>query len=1140
MKQVSAKNVILFCVVALIWSLNLNGSFAQSPSIKKTSITLLSDDGQKTSVKFETGDMVQNMVTTSLGEAVIIKTDKGTPILKKGFPDLPKLTTSVIIPNDKEMQVTVTGSHFTDYGNVRVAPSKGTLLRTIDPSMVSYEYGSSYQENKFFPEKLAELREPYILRDFRGQTIIVYPYQYNPVTQTLRVYSDITVSVSPKGSGTGINVLNTATNSGKVSAEFGHVYSNHFINYNNGTRYEPLAEEGNMLIISYGSFMNAMQPFIDWKIQKGIKTEMVDVATIGNNKTAIKDYVLNYYNTKGLTFLLLVGDYDQVTSSTTGAGDSDNDYGYILGNDHYQEIFVGRFSAETEADVTTQVNRTLMYEKTPLIDSYYAKGVGIASEFGPGDDNEWDWQHEENIRTELMNYNYTAIQDLYNGTWAGTANDASGNPTAANLADQVNAGIGIINYTGHGSTSSIVTTGFNNTSVNSLLTNTTKWPFLWIVGCEVGNFTGPTCFAEAWARATYNGVPSGGLASMMSTISQYWDEPMEGQDEMNLILTESYENNIKRTFGGISINGCFSMNDAYGGSGYDMTDTWDCFGDPSVFVRTALPQSITATHDASVLLGSTTLTVTCDAQDAVAALTSNGEIIASEKVSGGVAVLTFSPLMAADTLTLTITGYNLVPYIAAIPTVAPAGPFVIGSSFTVDDSNGNNNGLADYNEQVTLDASLENVGISIAGNVTATIATTDPFITITDPSQSFGDILNDAVSTQGSAFAFTVADDVPDAHVALFACTVSDNLGNSWTSNFQVLLNAPAPGAQSFVINDAGGNGDGHLDPGETAEISITNNNSGHSDALNAVGTLVVSNQYVQVVSNPVNIGTIAVGSNPVASFTVNVAGNAPYGIEVPFNYSVNAGNYSGIFDFSTVLAPAMEDFETNDFTQYEWMLSGTANWFTTGVNPYEGTYCSQSGDVNNNQSSTIEITLDAQFDDAISFAKKVSSESGYDFLNFYIDGQLKDQWSGEAGWSLSTYPVVAGEHNFKWTYTKDGYFSSGSDCAWLDNILLPPFEVNAGTGISSPSMSGNTVTVYPNPFSKISFIDYGIEEASDVTVRIIDASGREIKTIIRQEHQIPGTYHVGFDGTPYANGIYFCEVKVGAQAAVKKLVLNR
>ncbi|HUM46388.1 MAG TPA: C25 family cysteine peptidase, partial [Chitinophagales bacterium] len=973
----------LYAILFLSYSVQ---SYAQTASPSQTSISLLGESASQISIHFEPGSMVQKKVVTSMGEAVIISTGQSTPMLQKGYPDLPKITTSIIIPDDKNMEVTVTSATYTDYENVLVAPSKGSLLRDVSPADIPFVFGEAYQENNFFPKQIAALREPYILRDFRGQTVIVYPFQYNPVTKTLRVYSAITVAVSANNDPAANVLKRNPEIDGKMNAAFNPLYQHQFINYPTDLRYDQLQEEGNMLIISYGPFMNAMQPLADWKIQRGLRTEIVDVGSIGNDKTAIKNYVANYYNTKGLTYLLLVGDATQVATSSTVAGDSDNDYGYISGNDHYQEIFVGRFSAETETEVTTQVSKTISYEKTPVSNGYFSKAVCIASNEGAGigDDGEADYEHQDLIRTELLAYNYTDVAELFDGTHGNT--DAPGNPVANDLTTLINNGSGLISYTGHGSGSSLSTTDFNTTDANNL-TNITQWPFMWVVGCSVGNFTGSTCLAESFARSSHNGQPAGAVASFMSTILQAWAEPMEAQDEMHLLLTESYADNIKRTFGGLSINGCFSMNDKYGTTGFNMTDTWALFGDPSLEVRTAIPSVIAATHGPSIELGSTHFTISSDADNSLAALTVNGIIIATATVSGGAAELVFDPLTVEDTLVLTITGYNKEPYIALIPSIHPAGTFVSTTSIGINDSAGNGNGLADFNEDLKLNVTLHNFGLSDASGVIATMVTTDPYITLTDPQASYNTITTSASVLQNNAFSFAVGDNVPDGHLALFNCITTDNTGISWNTPFSIPVNAPVPVVSNFMISDAaGGNGDGFPDPLETVTVTVTASNHGHSAISNAAVVLSTGNTFITIPNPSFFIGEMMPGEDHTASFEISVAVNAVFGMDVNFTAALTAGSYTGSLDFTTVISPALENFETNDFSQYPWQLSGVTNWFTTSSYAYEGSYCAQSGNVNDFESSALEVMLDVQFDDDLSFAHKVSSEPGYDFLKFYID----------------------------------------------------------------------------------------------------------------------------------------------------------
>ena len=115
-------------------------------------------------------------------------------------------------------------------------------------------------------------------------------------------------------------------------------------------------------------------------------------------------------------------------------------------------------------------------------------------------------------------------------------------------------------------------------------------PFVITVGCNVGEFNSTNeCYAEAWLRATNNGEPTGAISHFGSTISQSWEPPMHGQYGMNLILTESYDNNLTRSMGGIATNGCMYMNDAQGSAGINETKYWTFFGDPSANIRTAPP-----------------------------------------------------------------------------------------------------------------------------------------------------------------------------------------------------------------------------------------------------------------------------------------------------------------------------------------------------------------------------------------------------------------------------------------------------------------------------------------------------------------------------------------------------------------------
>lgn len=130
------------------------------------------------------------------------------------------------------------------------------------------------------------------------------------------------------------------------------------------------------------------------------------------------------------------------------------------------------------------------------------------------------------------------------------------------------------------------------------------------------------------------------------------------------------------------------------------------------------------------------------------------------------------------------------------------------------------------------------------------------------------------------------------------------------------------------------------------------------------------------------------------------------------------------------------ENFETGDFSLYDWQHSGDAYWNIVSDTVYEGTYAAKSGAITHNQLSTLQVEVDAE-GEQITFFRKVSSESNYDYLRFYIDEVEQNKWSGNLSWSQESFPITPGPHTFKWSYTKDSSVSIGSDCAWLDQIKI-------------------------------------------------------------------------------------------------------
>ena len=145
-----------------------------------------------------------------------------------------------------------------------------------------------------------------------------------------------------------------------------------------------------------------------------------------------------------------------------------------------------------------------------------------------------------------------------------------------------------------------------------------------------------------------------------------------------------------------------------------------------------------------------------------------------------------------------------------------------------------------------------------------------------------------------------------------------------------------------------------------------------------------------------------------------------------------------------SVKATDLEDWETGDMSSFDWVTGGSADWFVTDQEQYEGVYSARSGIISDDQQSYLSLTQEVYSSDIISFWYKVSSESNYDYLRFYIDNAEQDAWAGEIGWTYVEYTVSVGSHTFKWEYDKDYSVSSGADAGWIDLIHFPPTEVAA------------------------------------------------------------------------------------------------
>ena len=140
------------------------------------------------------------------------------------------------------------------------------------------------------------------------------------------------------------------------------------------------------------------------------------------------------------------------------------------------------------------------------------------------------------------------------------------------------------------------------------------------------------------------------------------------------------------------------------------------------------------------------------------------------------------------------------------------------------------------------------------------------------------------------------------------------------------------------------------------------------------------------------------------------------------------------LIDTSNCKEALAEDFEGGALPAGWSTISWTVS---TGIT-HAGTYAFRSGFISDYGLTTATVTVQADTPGSISFYHQESTESGYDYLIFYVDSVERGRWAGTTSSTFTSPTITAGSHTLRWTYAKDSSVTSGSDTVWIDNITAP------------------------------------------------------------------------------------------------------
>jgi len=381
---------------------------------------------------------------------------------------------------------------------------------------------------------------------------------------------------------------------------------------------------------------------------------------------------------------------------------------------------------------------------------------------------------------------------------------------------------------------------------------------------------------------------------------------------------------------------------------------------------------------------------------------------------------------------------NLSALLITTRPVSQSTPFVtVGQTLLFDT---NSNGFAEPGEEVGIRLYLENLGRLSASNVSATISESDPWITISQPTASFGNIPGLGNATNSTLFNMSVLTGCPNNYSATINVAITAT-GYSWTRTFTITIYTTVLSFGNMIISDPSpGNNNGRLDPGETVTITMPLNNIGGILSPSGSATLASPTSGITINTGTASFSSIIAGGSANLTFNLTASSSMTIGTVASLVFSATAGAYTANKTETTAVGLIIETFETGNFSSYPWTFGGNANWTIDNTNYYAGSNSAKSGTIADYQSTTIQTVRVLPSSGVISFWYKVSSEANYDYLKFYVDGVLQNDpgWAGEIGWTQATYTLAAGTRTLKWEYMKDSMVTSGSDCAWVDDIIFP------------------------------------------------------------------------------------------------------
>lgn len=461
-----------------------------------------------------------------------------------GWPMIPSKMISLALPNGFDVtgvETTVTGRRVLE-GSFKLHPVQVPMtLSQSEPDVFTAPDVAVYALDENLPGREAELVGQGSLSGYALADIVTFPVQWNPQSGKVTLLDiEVTLRLTPSNSPSPVHVRTA-----QGEKLFRDAVKNMVINpaqvpekacerIVTGTQARMDTVE--YLIITDPEYVTYFQVLADWKMKRGLLTEVVATDWVYANyggapdddPTRIRECIKDYWQNKGLLYVLLGGDSaasqtpkipDRRAFAQSDAGgdkipcdlyyadldgdwdgDGDGTYGEYPadGIDMYADVYVGRASVGTTSEAELFVTKVLQYEgestQTPIDPAHAHKMLFLGSVLGAGAKGK---TLKDLIDTESVPAQFDPITKMY---------ETDGTITPLLAKDEISVGYNIINHCGHGNYDSIQCgAGYMQNSAIAAVTNAPNYSIMYSLSCLSCNFVKNDCFAEKFLNAANGG-----------------------------------------------------------------------------------------------------------------------------------------------------------------------------------------------------------------------------------------------------------------------------------------------------------------------------------------------------------------------------------------------------------------------------------------------------------------------------------------------------------------------------------------------------------------------------------------------------------------------------------------------------------